>query len=272
MLTESANRLNIKLISLDSEGAPAKQINAHPDHVTGSFRDPQAVCQLADQCDVLTVEIEHVDTYALENLDASIQTVGGDESKAHSKVDIQPSWKTIRLIQDKYTQKKHLLRHNIATAHSIPIDENDLEGVENSFAELGAPIMLKSRTEAYDGRGNYPVKNVGDASSALKALKDRPLYAEQWANFSKELAVMVVKVRGGVNESWQDSTLAFPVVETMHEDSLCKLVYAPAREVSVSTMQGAQELARRTVATFEGKGVFGVEMFLLQNGKPPQTS
>lgn len=64
----------------------------------------------------------------------------------------------------------------------------------------------------------------------------------------------------------KDSVLSFPTVETVQEDSICKLVYAPARNISDSINQKAQELARKAVAAFEGKGVFGVEMFLLEDG------
>jgi phosphoribosylaminoimidazole carboxylase len=52
----------------------------------------------------------------------------------------------------------------------------------------------------------------------------------------------------------------------VQENSICKLVYAPARNVSSAIDRKAQELARNAVAAFEGKGVFGVEMFLLENG------
>jgi len=105
--------------------------------------------------------------------------------------------------------------------------------------------------------GNYCVKAEADISSALEALKDRPLYAEAWAEFKMELAVMVVKTKDGV--------MSFPTVETVHEDSVCKLVFAPARNVSDKTKTKAQELAKRVVAAFQGKGVFGVEMFLLED-------
>ena len=261
MLAEAANRLNIKLLSLDSEGAPTKQICAHSDHVTGSFRDHHAVQQLAEKCDVLTVEIEHVDTYALQNLPPRLGTPSRED------VDIQPAWQTIRKIQDKYVQKEHLLSHNISTAQSIKVDENNLQGLEKCSKELGLPFMLKSRTEAYDGRGNFPVRSNADLPIALEALKGRPLYAEKWAHFTKELAVMVVKVKNAASSDWRDSTKAFPVVETVHEDSICKLVYAPARHVARDVMDKARELACRAVATFTGKGVFGVEMFLLPDGK-----
>ena len=60
--------------------------------------------------------------------------------------------------------------------------------------------------------------------------------------------------------------MAFPVVETVHEDSICKLVYVPARNLTETILGKAQVLACRAVAGLWGKGVFGVEMFLLGTG------
>lgn len=88
MLTEAANRLNIKVITLDAVGCPASQINAG-NIVEGNVKDSQAIKKLASQSDVITIEIEHVNTEALENL----------SKQAGPKVDIQPHWQTIRTIQ-----------------------------------------------------------------------------------------------------------------------------------------------------------------------------
>jgi phosphoribosylaminoimidazole carboxylase len=63
----------------------------------------------------------------------------------------------------------------------------------------------------------------------------------------------------------KDEVLSYPTVETVQEDSICKLVYAPARNVSDKINEEAQALARKAVAAFEGKGAFGVEMFLLED-------
>ena len=68
MMTEAAHRLNIAVVALDRENAPAKQINAKVSHVTGSFTDPDAVRALAKECDILTIEIKHVDTDVIEDL------------------------------------------------------------------------------------------------------------------------------------------------------------------------------------------------------------
>ena len=267
MLTEAANRLNIKIINLDTEGSPAKQINANLDHVIGSFADAQAIRQLAKRCDILTVEIEHVDTDVLQDLTDGTETREDWRLVRSTHLEVQPGWRTIRTIQDKYRQKEHLISQQIDVAESISLDDGTRDELVKAAKSLGYPLMLKSRTEAYDGRGNYPVKSAEQIDAALEHLRERPLYAEKWADFEAELAVMVVKTSDAAQiDDWEVSTLAYPVVETVHEDSICKLVYAPARNLLDSQRKGAQELARRAIASLWGKGVFGVEMFLLKTG------
>ena len=254
MLTEAAHKLGIRVVTLDRERCPAMKVNAYVEHVHGSFADSEAIHRLAARCDILTMETEHVNTSALKSLSAD--------------VEIQPSWETIRTIQDKYEQKVHLSSKGIRVAESLSITVSEINEVHRAIDRLGGyPCMLKSRTEAYDGKGNCPVRAASDVPDALAKLKGRPLYAERWAHFKSELAVMVIKIGDGSVDQWQHLTLAYPVVETVHEDSICKLVYAPARNVPAPVMLQAQELARRAVATFQGKGVFGVEMFLLEDGK-----
>jgi len=263
MLVEAASRLNIRVAVLDSENAPAKQINlaASDKHVTGSFANASDVKQLASRCDVLTYEIEHVDTKVLEELDEENPFISGTKWSR-----IQPSWRTVRTIQDKYAQKQHFAKFGISVARSIAVGTSHPQGLKDIADQLGYPLMLKSRTEAYDGRGNFPIWSVSDIEPALKALQDRPLYAEKWADFQMELAVMVVKKSQDVSpESWESVTLAYPTVETIHEDSICKLVYVPPRRVSRKVARAAQDLARRAVSTFPGTGVFGVELFLLRD-------
>lgn len=139
MIVESANNLNIQVNVLDAENAPAKQISAHDGHVTGSFKEREAVRQLAKECDVVTAEIEHVDTYALEDV--------------ASEVKIEPSWQAIRTIQNKYNQKEHLSKYGIPMAEHRELVKNTPEELEQIGRELGFPLMLKSKTMAYDGRG-----------------------------------------------------------------------------------------------------------------------
>jgi phosphoribosylaminoimidazole carboxylase len=246
MLAEAANRLNIKVVALEkSATAPTKQITAHGDHIDGSFKDSDDILQLSKRCNVLTIEIEHVDTQILKELDGK------------SDVVIEPHWETIQTIQDKFRQKQHLEKNDIPVAQSYLLSTNSEAELQRVSEKVGFPFMLKACKDAYDGRGNFVVKSAADFSSALSTLGNRSLYAEKWANFTMELAAMVVQTKNGA--------VSFPVVETVHERSICKLVYAPPRGVSKQICQRAKELAQRTIATFKGKGVFAVEMFLLGN-------
>jgi phosphoribosylaminoimidazole carboxylase len=147
MLVESANRLNIQANVLDVDNSPAKQISSHDGHVTGSFKEPDAVRKLAETCDVITAEIEHVDTYALEEV--------------ASKVRVEPSWQAIRTIQNKFNQKEHLRKYGIPMAEHRELVNNTPEELAQIGEQLGYPMMLKSKTMAYDGRGESYVMPRG---------------------------------------------------------------------------------------------------------------
>lgn len=246
MMVEAAHRLNIKTVILDGEKTPAKQINALDEHVDGSFSDRESVKKLSEKSDVMTIEIEHVNADVLEELE---RTTGAN---------IQPSPSTIKLIQDKYIQKKHFLSKSVATAAAQDV-ESTPEALKAVGAEYGYPYMLKSRTDAYDGKGNFVVENEDSIPEALKVLHSRPLYAEQWAPFVKELAVMVIRTLDG-------KVYSYPTVETIHKENICHLVYAPAR-VPDSVQLKAKLLAETAVQTLSGAGIFGVEMFMLANGE-----
>ncbi|SJM87618.1 probable Phosphoribosylaminoimidazole carboxylase [Zygosaccharomyces bailii] len=248
MIVEAAHRLNIKTVILDAPNSPAKQINAIAEHVDGSFANPEDIEKLAEKCDVLTVEIEHVDVPTLKKL----------QSK-HPNLKVYPSPETIGLIQDKFVQKEHLVANNIAVAESLPIESASIESLATVGEKLGYPFMLKSRTMAYDGRGNFVVKGSESIPDALQFLEGRPLYAEKWAPFVKELAVMIVRSIDG-------RVFSYPTVETIHRDNICYVCYAPAR-VPDSVQLRAKLLAENAVRAFPGCGIFGVEMFYLENGE-----
>ena len=250
MLAASASLLNIPVIILDAgPNTPAKQILASPSHthIDGSFTDPIKIKELAAKVDVLTVEIEHVDVNALDEVEATFKNV-----------QIHPAPGTIRVIQDKFRQKEHLARNNLPVSDFISV-ESSVEGISGAAATLGLPLMLKSRTLAYDGRGNYVLRDLAQSHDALAALGGRPLYAEKWVPFTQEIAVMVVRTTTGEVNS-------YPVVETVHKDNICHLVFAPLRTRDPGLLKRAQNIAEAAVQSLSGAGVFGVEMFLMEDG------
>jgi phosphoribosylaminoimidazole carboxylase len=247
MLAAEASLLNIPLIVLDvGSDAPAKQILANVEHVDGSFTDPQKIRDLAKRVDVLTVEIEHVDVKVLEEL----------QSKG---VTIHPSPSTIKTIQDKYLQKEHLRRSGCPVADYVEVASTNMALQDAAAALGGFPFMLKSKTLAYDGRGNFAVKSAADFQTALSALGNRPLYAEKWVPFEKEIAVMVVRSASGEVRS-------YPVVETVHKENICHLVFAPLRVLDPTVAVQARIVAENAIKSLQGAGVFGVEMFLGKDG------
>ena len=87
--------------------------------------------------------------------------------------------------QDKYVQKQHLSAAGVAVAPYKDVDSQttgELQSIKNHF---GFPYMLKAKTQAYDGRGNFKIRSANDCDAALKFLHGRPLYAEKYAHFVK---------------------------------------------------------------------------------------
>lgn len=262
MLIEAASRLNIAVLALDpAANSPAKQISSAP-HLDGSFSDATKIQELAAKVDVLTVEIEHVDAGALAKVRDENSRSGGRSGKG---VKVHPSPETILTIQDKYEQKIHLSNHGLPMADFLPVEGDLDKSILAAIESFGLPLMLKSRTQAYDGKGNYLLKSKDDISNAVKALGNgsRPLYAERFASFECEIAVMVVKGANGEVKSYDP-------VETVHKDSICHLVKAPLRRGGRGTAERARKFAETAISAFgEGAvGIFGVEMFLLPSGEP----
>ncbi|PCH41702.1 Phosphoribosylaminoimidazole carboxylase [Wolfiporia cocos MD-104 SS10] len=252
MLAQAASLLNIDVVILDvGPATPAKQVVAsrvpHLSHIDGSFADPTAIRTLASKADVLTVEIEHVDADVLEEVRSALP------------LGVHPAPATIRIIQDKFAQKEHLSARGCLVSKFLRL-ESSVEAIRDAVHSLGLPLMLKSRTLAYDGRGNFVLKSETQIADALAALGDRPLYAEKWVPFVKEIAVMVVRSARG-------EVLSYPAVETVHKDNICHLVFAPLRDRDPAVQARARKIAEDAVRTFSGAGIFGVEMFLMADGQ-----
>lgn len=253
MLAASASLLNVDVVILDvGESAPAKQIVAPRSpgltHIDGSFADPEKIKELASKVDIITAEIEHVDAGVLKEI----------ESMPGTKAVIHPSPSTIAVIQDKFEQKTYLRGKGCSVCEFVRVEPN-VESIEDTAARLGLPFMLKSRTLAYDGRGNFVVRTVDQAEEALRALANCPLYAEKFVPFVKEIAVMVVRTVDG-------EVTSYPTVETVQKESICHLVFAPLRSHDPRVASRAQRVAEAAIKTFPGAGVFGVEMFLMEDG------
>lgn len=268
MLCEAAAPLGIQIAILDAENAPAKQINRNNRHVTGSFKNPSKIKDLAAYCDILTVEIEHIDTEVLEEISThGVQVRGKDGSMVTKNVAVHPSWKTLRLIQNKYEQKEYLGKQGVPIAEQMAIEPGDamLVSMEEASKKFGFPWMLKARKDSYDGRGNLKISSNADLQQAVKEFGNLSCYAERWVPFERELAVIVVRTED--DEGKTKRLIPFPTVETIHEENICSRVFMPPRKVPADVCKQAQQVACSVVDKLWGKGVFAVEMFLTKDGK-----
>ncbi len=232
MMTFAARRLGFDVAILDPEpGCPAGQIAST--QIVGGLHDADKLRQLAVRSDVLTVEIEHVNTDGLSALE-------------QEGVTIYPAPRVVALIQDKLGQKRTL------AAHGLPVAPFR-EGAEPD--DLPYPFILKTRFNAYDGRGNLTVNTPDELPTAVERLGGQNLYIEQIIPFEREITVMVARGTDGTIRS-------YPPVQTFHRDHILHSVIAPA-----ANAQAAIGLAERTVAMLDTVGIFGVEMFGLPGGE-----
>ncbi len=237
MLASAAYRLGLNIATIDKgEQTPAGDMTQY-EFING-WTDAEDLEEFAEIADIVTLENEFIDPEILKQIE--------------KKVAVYPSSKTMELIQDKYIQKTTFA----SAAIPVPVfaEINTYEDAEKFGKANGYPFLLKTRTLGYDGYGNFTVNNELDIESALAKFGDRKLMAEKFVNFTKELAVMVVRSVSG-------ETATYPCVETIQKNHICHTVIAPA-PVGESIADKARKLALECVKAIDGVGVFGVELFL----------
>ncbi|PSQ33151.1 5-(carboxyamino)imidazole ribonucleotide synthase [Halobacteriales archaeon QS_9_70_65] len=181
------------------------------------------------------------------------QVVGDFDDRA-ADTPVHPDPDTLRTIQDKLVQNRAL------TDAGIPVPA--FRGVDTAAElraageELGWPLMLKAREGGYDGRGNFPVESPDDAEAAVA--ETGPAVVEELVDFERELAVIGVKGK--------DEVRAFPVTETVHEAEILRELVTPAR-TAPAVRERAREVALEVLETLDGRGVYGIELFELNDGE-----
>ena len=223
--------------------SPAARLS--PDSVVGDWNNPKTLGEFAVRCEVITLENEFVDAKALEVL----------EQAGHK---VFPSAACIALTQDKLKQKQALQNAGLAVPKFRAV--NSPVQVVSAAKDFGWPLLLKTRRNGYDGKGNFTVRSEADVEAGWQTLGGgtNELLVEGFWHFSKELAVIVTRGRDG-------ATVVYPVVETIQRNHVCHVVKAPA-DISPAIAARATELARRAVEAVGGIGSFGVEMFLSADG------
>ncbi len=237
MMIQSAIDLNLNINCLDPDAnAPCK--NIANTFTNGSLKDFNTVMAFGANMDVLTIEIEAVNTDALKEL-----------ARQGKRVFPQPE--IIELIKDKRKQKTFYKANKIPTADFI-LTENK-EDVKSNVDYL--PAVNKLGTEGYDGRGVQVIRTAADLDKAF----DAPSLLEKLVDFKKELSVIVARNEAG-------EVKCFPVVElAFHpEANLVEFLFAPA-EISTEIQDKAYAVAVDVIEKLNMVGLLAVEMFLTQD-------
>ncbi len=238
MLIQSGIDLNLNFSVLDPDPqAPCHQLAPF---TCGKLTDYQTVWNFGQGCDMLTIEIENVNTKALADLE-----------KAGKKVFPQPS--IIELIQDKRKQKQFFKDNNIPTADFLLVENKEDILSHQSYL----PAVNKLGREGYDGRGVQMLRNKEDLSKSF----DAPGLLEKLIDFEKEIAVIVSR-----NEAGEIAT--FPAVEMVFhpEANLVEYLFSPA-QLNEDVAQRAKEIAIQVIQSLGLVGLLAVEMFVTKDGQ-----
>ena len=253
MLLTETQKFDIYTSILDSSiEAPCAQI-CNEFH-QGNLLNFDTVYNFGKRVDLLTIEIENVNIDALDRLEKE-------------GLSIYPSPKSIRIIQNKATQKNFYNDKNIPTApffHYAYLEELK-HSYHNNIIEF--PFVWKAARFGYDGTGVKIVRTFED----LENLPQGECIVENLIPFKNELAVIVARNSSG-------EVTSYPVVEMeFHpEANQVEYVICPAR-IDDSIAKKAREIALKVADAFNFVGLLAVEMFqteedtILVNEVAPRT-
>lgn len=239
MLIQSAINYNQDIHILDPDpDAPCKDFAQ--EFTIGSLKDFDIVYAFGKKCDVITVEIESVNTEALGKLE--------QEGKL-----VYPQPHILRLIQDKRAQKEFYKANEIPTADFI-LTENKAEVIKNSDF---LPAVNKLGKDGYDGRGVQVLRSPDDLGKAF----DAPGLLEKLIDFDREIAVTVARNANG-------DLAVYPSVECAFHPTanLVEFLFAPA-DISEEIEKKACEIAKKIILKLNMVGILAVEMFVTKEGE-----
>ena len=226
-------------LSVFAESDDAAAALVVPHAPVGDYRDAEQVREWARGCDVVTFDHEHVPADVLAALEAD-------------GVALHPRPSALRFAQDKLAMRQRLSDLDVPCPAWAPVSTSD---ELSAFGEQhGWPLVLKTPTGGYDGKGVMLVRTPDDADAWFAQADGAPLLAEEAVAFEREIAVMIARSPSGQVAVW-------PVVETVQVDGICTEVLAPAPELSDDAAERITSAAIRIAGELDVTGVMAVELF-----------
>ncbi len=204
----------------------------------GNFKSYDDVYQFGKDKDVLTIEIEHVNTDALLDLEKE-------------GVIVHPAPAILNIIKDKGLQKQFYQKHQLPTSPFQLLSNKAAILRSLQDGSLTYPFVQKSREAGYDGKG---VAVINDEDH-LHLLMDTPSMVEEKVAIKKELAVIAARNPSG-------DIITYPCVEMEFNPvaNLVEFLICPA-QIPTEIEDKAQRLARQTIEAYGVSGLLAVEFF-----------
>ncbi|MCL6454141.1 MAG: 5-(carboxyamino)imidazole ribonucleotide synthase [Alicyclobacillus sp.] len=265
MVALEAKRMGYRVVTLDPvPDCPCGQIA--DDQVVAAYTDVAAAQAFAARCDVVLYEFEDVDDAVVAAIEAEVSVPQGS--------------RLLAVTRHRLREKLALTAAGVAVAPSRPI--RTAADLRNAATELGLPLIVKTTTGGYDGKGQWEVPpgsnldavwaelaralpNEGidggqtDDAPVAAAAVDAPLIAEAKVPFVCEASVVVARNSAG-------DVRCFPLAENVHVDHILHLSICPAR-VPDAVQAEAERVAVRVAEHLQVVGLLAVEMFVLDDGR-----
>nr|WP_294846760.1 5-(carboxyamino)imidazole ribonucleotide synthase [uncultured Sphingomonas sp.] len=240
MMALAAARLGYRCHIYDPHEAPcAAEVSAA--HTRGRYDDEAALRAFADGCDVVT--------YEFENLEAAPLFALGPR--------LRPGTRSLELAQDRGDEKRFLEGCGARIAAWHPVDGPD--DIRSALPALGGPLLLKTRRDGYDGKGQAWVCSANDIDAAWDAIGRKPAVAEKRVDFAAEFSVVIARTAAG-------ETRAFPVARNDHEGGILRTSTVPAGASIEPHVEQAITFAEAIVTGLDHIGVLTVEFFATEDG------
>ena len=204
----------------------------------GNFNEKQAVLDFGKDKDVVSIEIEHVNVEALEEL----------ESRG---IKVIPNSNIIKIIQQKILQKEFYKHHQIPSP-----DFQVIQSLKEEIS-IGFPFVQKLNTGGYDGKGVQIIHSEND----LEKMWDQPSVLENLVDIDKELSLIIAKNERG-------EIKVFPVTEMVADPKLNLLDFniCPT-QISNDVQNQIDRIADQFMKAADSEGLFAIELFLDKGGK-----
>lgn len=244
MLALAAHNWDVTTWVLDeSKDFPAGPVCSH--FVEGNFKNYDDVYRFGKQVDILTIEIEHVNTDALLRLEAE-------------GLKIHPSPSKLNIIKDKGLQKEFYRKNNLPTSGFKLFEDEKAIRMALARGELQFPFVQKLRTSGYDGRG---VAVIRSAAELEERLLPGASVVEDLVDIEKEIAVIVARNERREVVSFPSVEMEFNPVANLVEFLICPAAIDPVTE------KAAETLAIQTIEAYDLCGLLAVEMFLTKDNR-----